>query len=126
MIEYRNLVKTLVCAVKAIAWGSASCKSPFNDPANTVAHTAALYKTFQPYELNIFIELVQYALEALDIYTINVPTSSLIGGAGSMPSKINPLVPRTKEEKEVLEHFSGVVSIIIHFLLFQLYIYIYV
>lgn len=42
-------------------------------------------------------------MEALDIYTVNVnPTQQRTSG----------LISRSKEEKEVLEHFSGIVSII--------------
>lgn len=41
-------------------------------------------------------------MEALDIYTVNVnPTQQRTSG----------LISRSKEEKEVLEHFSGIVSI---------------
>lgn len=49
---------------------------------------------------------MQWALEALDIYTINVPTV----GQNANQMKMAGQVPRSKEEKEVLEHFSGVVS----------------
>lgn len=62
---------------------------------------------FQPPEILIFIDLVHWALEALDIYTINVPTNGIAGGQMVKPSG---QLPRSKEEKEVLEHFSGVVS----------------
>ena len=68
--------------------------------------------TSSPVPVNlIFIDLVHWALEALDIYTINVPTN---GAGGSQVVKTTGQqlpVPRSKEEKEVLEHFSGVVSI---------------
>lgn len=44
-------------------------------------------------------------MEALDIYTVNVnPTQQRTSG----------LISRSKEEKEVLEHFSGIVSIMFH------------
>lgn len=101
--EYRSLVKTLVCGVKTITWGLASCKSPFNE-----ANVPAPSKMFQPTEILIFIDLVHWALEALDIYTINVQTN---GGACNQVTKASGQqlpVPRSKEEKEVLEHFSGV------------------
>lgn len=106
--EYRSLVKTLVCGVKTITWGLASCKSTFNDAA--VQGTQS--KMFQPKEILMFIDLVHWALEALDIYTINAPGN---GGACTQVAKTTGQqlpVPRSKEEKEVLEHFSGVVSII--------------
>ena len=67
--------------------------------------STASTKMFQPQEILIFIDLVHWALEALDIYTINVPGN----GVGGVQLKTGQL-PRSKEEKEVLEHFSGVVS----------------
>lgn len=105
--EYRSLVKTLVCGVKTITWGLASCKSSFNEA--TVQGTQS--KMFQPKEILMFIDLVHWALEALDIYTINAPGN---GGACTQVAKTTGQqlpVPRSKEEKEVLEHFSGVVSV---------------
>lgn len=100
--EYRSLVKTLVCGVKTITWGCASCKIIPNDPTSS--------KAFQPQEIMIFIDLVIWALEALDIYQINVP---IVGVAGQI-SKTAGQVPRSKEEKEVLEHFSGVFLLMNH------------
>lgn len=108
VVEYRSLVKTLVCGVKTITWGLASCKTPQSDVPTAVPATQS--KMFQPKEILIFIDLVHWALEALDIYTINVPAN---GAACSQVAKNGPQqlpVPRSKEEKEVLEHFSGVVS----------------
>lgn len=113
VVEYRSLVKTLVCGVKTITWGLASCKSPYNDLPQAAPNTQS--KTFQPKEILIFIDLVHWALEALDIYTINVPAN---GAAGAQVAKNGPQqlpVPRSKEEKEVLEHFSGVVSVLFFF-----------
>lgn len=50
-------------------------------------------------------------MEALDIYTVNVnPTQQRTSG----------LISRSKEEKEVLEHFSGIVSIKFHLILIKL------
>lgn len=95
IIEYRSLVKTLVCGVKTITWGCASCKSKL------AGDNVAAAKLFQPQEIVIFVDLVHWALEALDIYTIVVPPG---------PAKPPGQLPRSKEEKEVLEHFSGVVS----------------
>lgn len=105
--EYRSLVKTLVCGVKTIAWGLASYKSPYSDIQIT---TTPQSRMFNPSEIQIFIDLVNWALEALDIYTLSPPTSA---GAAAQATKTNGQqlpVPRSKEEKEVLEHFSGVVS----------------
>lgn len=62
-------------------------------------------KQFQPHETLVFIRLVKWALKALDIYTLNVGPQSLGGQA-----RINQQNLRSKEEKEVLEHFSSVVS----------------
>ncbi|XP_015602005.1 transformation/transcription domain-associated protein [Cephus cinctus] len=95
--DYRSLVKTLVCGVKTITWGCANCKS------GEVAQS----KQFQPKETLVFIRLVKWALQALDIYTIGPPAVGVITQSGR-PTQ--PQTVRTKEEKEVLEHFSGVFS----------------
>lgn len=100
--DCRSLVKTLVCGVKTITWGIAACKSSSEN--NTVQS-----KQFQPKETLVYISLVKWAMQALDIYTLNV------GPSGSAFPHISPRVPspqsvRTKEEKEVLEYFAGVFS----------------
>ncbi|XP_058465654.1 transcription-associated protein 1 isoform X1 [Malaya genurostris] len=98
--EYRSLVKTLVCGVKTITWGCPAAKLTSNE------HSMPASKLFNPSEILIFIDLFHWALEALDIYTINVPTMGL---SPSIPQQKQALqIPRSKEEKEVLEHFSGV------------------
>lgn len=110
--EYRSLVKTLVCGVKTITWGLASCKSSYGDPSVQGSQS----KMFQPKEILLFIDLVHWALEALDIYTI----TNTNGGAGTQVAKTTSTqlqAPRSKEEKEVLEHFSGVVSIFVQFII---------
>lgn len=105
--EYRSLVKTLVCGVKTITWGLASCKSSFNETNAQGTQS----KMFQPKEILMFIDLIHWALEALDIYTINAAgNGNTCTQAGKTTGQQLP-VPRSKEEKEVLEHFSGVVSI---------------
>lgn len=71
-------------------------------------YTGTGAKMFQPQEILIFIDLVHWALEALDIYTINVPGNGI--GVAQL-NKTSGQLPRSKEEKEVLEHFSGVVCI---------------
>lgn len=103
--EFRSLIKTLVCGVKTITWGLASCKAPTNDQTATGQQS----KMFNSEEVVIFIDLVYYALEALDIYTINSPNGSSCTQNAKTAGQQLP-VPRSKEEKEVLEHFSGVVS----------------
>lgn len=94
--DYRSLVKTLVCGVKTITWGVAACK------ANSAQGVGA--KQIQPRETLVFIRLVKWALKALDIYTLN------IGPQPGINARINQQNVRSKEEKEVLEHFSSVVS----------------
>ncbi|XP_041675576.1 transcription-associated protein 1-like isoform X2 [Drosophila eugracilis] len=92
--EFRSLVKTLVGGVKTITWGFFNSKISDTMPTN---HE----KIFGPEILCVYIELVQYAMEALDIYTINV---------NPIQQRTSGLISRSKEEKEVLEHFSGIVS----------------
>ncbi|XP_008557972.1 transformation/transcription domain-associated protein [Microplitis demolitor] len=110
--DYRSLIKTLVCGVKTITWGCANCKST-NSSGDVIQS-----KQFHPRETLVFIRLVKWALQALDIYTIGPlmanPTLStqqhhyhMRAGQAQPPP---PQTVRTKEEKEVLEHFSGVFS----------------
>uniref|UniRef100_S4RST8 Transformation/transcription domain-associated protein n=1 Tax=Petromyzon marinus TaxID=7757 RepID=S4RST8_PETMA len=93
--DCRGLVKTLVCGVKTITWGIGSCKTP--------GDATAVHKQFQPKETQIFIKLVKYAMQALDIYQVQVGVNgqTYIRAANSQTVRI-------KEEKEVLEHFAGV------------------
>jgi transformation/transcription domain-associated protein len=117
--ECRSLVKTLVCGVKTITWGCAACKTPL-DTTTSVATTG---KNLQPKETVIFIRLVQWAMKALDVYALNIPSAVGAETSGSLNSTVvgfpvggasaaRPTVPaqtiRSKEEKEVLEHFAGV------------------
>uniref|UniRef100_A0A1Y1MXI9 FAT domain-containing protein n=3 Tax=Photinus pyralis TaxID=7054 RepID=A0A1Y1MXI9_PHOPY len=95
--DYRSLVNTLVRGVKTITWGCAACKTANASP---IIGT----KQFQPHETLVFVRLVKWALKALDIYTLNV------GQQAPGMQRLNQQTVRSKEEKEVLEHFSGVFS----------------
>ncbi|XP_045469394.1 transcription-associated protein 1 isoform X2 [Harmonia axyridis] len=96
--DYRSLVKTLVCGVKTITWGCSSFKMQTGQPL-------ASPKCFHPHETLVYVRLVKWALRALDVYTL--PTGPQPVG---VIQRINQQNMRTKEEKEVLEHFSGVFS----------------
>ncbi|XP_041939848.1 LOW QUALITY PROTEIN: transformation/transcription domain-associated protein [Alosa sapidissima] len=94
--DCRSLVKTLVCGVKTITWGITSCKAPGD--AQFIPN-----KQLQPKETQIYIKLVKYAMQALDIYQVQ------IAGNGQTYIRVaNCQTVRMKEEKEVLEHFAGV------------------
>lgn len=104
-------MKTVVCAVKTISWGIASCKV---GPNETTATTSNTYKQFSAKETEVYLRLIKWGLKAIDIYAINGPVltpSGLTAIVGQRP--INTQGVRSKEEKEVLEHFAGAVSIII-------------
>lgn len=96
--DYRSLVKTLVCGVKTITWGCSACKT------SSTAQAAVPAKHFAPNETLVFVRLVKWALQALDIYTLNIGPQP-----AGLPQRMNQQNVRSKEEKEVLEHFSGVV-----------------
>ncbi|MCJ8738438.1 hypothetical protein PDJAM_G00035900 [Pangasius djambal] len=94
--DCRSLVKTLVCGVKTITWGITSCKAP--------GETQFIpNKQLQPKETQIYIKLVKYAMQALDIYQVQIASN------GQTYIRVaNCQTVRMKEEKEVLEHFAGV------------------
>ena len=94
--DCRALVKTLVCGVKTITWGLANTKAADGNTHN---------KQFQPKETLIYIRLVKWAMEALDVYTLNTCP-------GTPPRAQSQQTVRTKEEKEVLEHFAGVFALL--------------
>jgi len=128
--DCRALVKTLVCGVKTITWGCTTAKGAAEGPS-VVGGQA---KQFQPKETLVYIRLVRWAMEALDIYTLNatppaaaaaaaavVAAQSASGGlsrGGGIPlqqqqqQQQQQQAVRTKEEKEVLEHFAGVFALL--------------
>ncbi len=74
-------MKTLVCGVKTITWGCTSVKSG-QDSANSQLVGQA--KQFSPKETLVYIRLVKYAMEALDIYTLNAtPPGVAVAGQTS-------------------------------------------
>lgn len=91
--DCRSLVKTLVCGVKTITWGITSCKAPGGVKkcmyykliiiSQKLACRFSLIlfllyseaqfipnKQLQPKETQIYIKLVKYAMQALDIYQV--------------------------------------------------------
>ncbi len=120
-------MKTLVCGVKTITWGCTSVKSGQDGGGAQVVGQQA--KQFHAKETLVYIRLVKYAMEALDIYTLNATPPGAVagqagvvgagalavaGGAGAGHNRSPPLqqTVRTKEEKEVLEHFAGVFALL--------------
>ncbi|KAH6938472.1 hypothetical protein HPB50_009619 [Hyalomma asiaticum] len=130
--DCRSLVKTLVCGVKTITWGIGTCKMPGDVhvvmrcvissilPMRVPMQGQLEEKQFQPKETLVFIRLVKYALQALDVYTLPPGTGVAGGGAAggaagagaasSAHARTAALqsAVRSKEEKEVLDHFGGV------------------
>ena len=82
---------------QTITWGLANTKNSDG--------TTSPSKQFMPKETLIYIRLVKWAMEALDVYTINT-------APGSPPRAQPQQTVRTKEEKEVLEHFAGVFALL--------------
>ncbi|BFZ01386.1 hypothetical protein BsWGS_04423 [Bradybaena similaris] len=95
--ECRSLMKTLVCGVKTITWGTLNCK------AQGIVNS----KQFTPKEILVYVRLLKYALKALDIYTICVNPN---GGLYVRSQSIQNV--KVKEEKEALEHFAGVFTML--------------
>ncbi|XP_055874365.1 transformation/transcription domain-associated protein-like isoform X5 [Biomphalaria glabrata] len=95
--ECRSLMKTLVCGVKTITWGTLNCKAP------GIVNS----KQFMSKEILVYVRLLKYALKALDIYTICVNPN---GGLYVRSQNIQNV--KVKEEKEALEHFAGVFTML--------------
>ena len=66
---------------------------------------AQLQKIFLPHETSVFVRLLKHGLVALDIYRVTVLPNGV-----HILRNANCQTVKTKEEKEVLEHFAGVVS----------------
>uniref|UniRef100_A0A146L0J1 Transformation/transcription domain-associated protein n=6 Tax=Lygus hesperus TaxID=30085 RepID=A0A146L0J1_LYGHE len=90
-----SLVKTLVCGVKAITWRFKTLK----------------LQLFKPKETEVFIRFVKWALQALDVYTLSMKPAATLGMAMANQRPLPQQTVRTKEEKDALEHFSGVFSV---------------
>ena len=101
--DCKALVKTLVSSVKTITWGCTNFKQPHDQPV-------PLDKVFHAKEVLIYVRFVKWAMQALDVYTINVPNQSV--NISSARTGSAPTTGRTKEEKEVLEHFAGVFTLL--------------
>ncbi|GFR25610.1 hypothetical protein TNCT_594364 [Trichonephila clavata] len=98
--DCRSLVKTIICGAKSVAWSIQICKVPGENPA------APAGKQFQPKETLVFIRLLKYALQALDIYTISPPCPGQIPNRQMSISSI-----RSKDEKETIEFLAGTFTI---------------
>jgi transformation/transcription domain-associated protein len=94
--------------VKTISWGIASSKAAVGDQATTPT-SPSQYKQFSPKETEVYLRLMKWGLKAIDIYAVNGPPVNL-NGVISQQRPIATQGVRSKEEKEVLEHFAGAVS----------------
>lgn len=84
MSECKNMVKVLVHGIERITIGLVSVRM-------------APGGKYQPHDTRVYIRLVKWGMRALDIYSIS---SSLL-----TPPQLGI---RTKEEKDVLEHFAAI------------------
>uniref|UniRef100_UPI00359021B0 transformation/transcription domain-associated protein-like n=1 Tax=Myxine glutinosa TaxID=7769 RepID=UPI00359021B0 len=92
--DCRGLVNTLVHGVKAVTWGIVSCKSP--------GDATPEHKPFQPKETHIYINLLKYALQALDIYQVH------LGVDGQTYLRADNCQTVRIDEKEVIQRFASV------------------
>ncbi|XP_019851030.1 PREDICTED: transformation/transcription domain-associated protein [Amphimedon queenslandica] len=101
--DCRAIVKTLVCGMKTITWGAGSCRLP----GSAVDYASQPQKTFQSHETEVFLRLLKYGLMALDIYRVTMLPNGVLVLRNS-----NCQTVKTKEEKEVLEHFAGIYTML--------------
>ena len=122
VVDCRGLVETLVRGVRTITWGCTACKPDTRNQAGTLPSNN--YKQLQPKETLVYIRLVKWAMEALDIYTISTtppspgapPQPGGPGGGGAGPGGLRQAPTqqtiRTKDEKVILEHFATMFSLL--------------
>ncbi|KAA0197800.1 hypothetical protein HAZT_HAZT001767 [Hyalella azteca] len=105
--DCKALVKTLVSGVKTITWGYTNSRFCAEKHSNGE-------KIFEPKEVLIFIRFVKWAMQALDIYAINTPGTTQGAAHGPSPQRGAAVTTagRSKEEKDVLEHFAGVFTLL--------------
>eukprot|EP00117_Sycon_ciliatum_P031978 scpid51040/ scgid3429/ Transformation/transcription domain-associated protein; 350/400 kDa PCAF-associated factor; STAF40; Tra1 homolog len=87
--DYRYIVKTLICGVKTLTWA-------------LTTGTGACVKSFGQRELELYKRLVKYGFRVLDIHML-LPLPN--GTVSIRPANVTQV--RSKEEKELLEHFIG-------------------
>lgn len=58
----------------------------------------------KPQLVKIYLGLVKWSLQAMDVHMVNPLNNQNIN--------INVIRPRSKEEKEAMDHLSGIVSIV--------------
>ncbi|XP_050062544.1 transformation/transcription domain-associated protein-like [Aphis gossypii] len=92
--ECRTLVKVLICCIKTAAWGIAKDKTNKDDSGST------LKLPVKPQLVKIYLGLVKWSLQAMDVYMINPLNNQNIYA--------NVLRPRSKEEKEAMDHLRSV------------------
>ncbi|EDV27262.1 uncharacterized protein TRIADDRAFT_23101 [Trichoplax adhaerens] len=94
--DCRTMVRTLLLGIKTITWGAGSCKIPGGTFYKII-------KYFLPEEINVFTRLLKYGLRALDIHKIGHSSNTAIQSRST-----NNTNSRQRDEKELLEHYSGV------------------
>lgn len=90
MSDCKNMVKVLVLGIERVTMGLSSLRL---NPGGK----------FKPQDTRVYIRLVKWGMRALDIYIIS--SSLLLPPNTPTPTQLGI---RTKEEKEVLEHFAGI------------------
>ncbi|CAL1278798.1 unnamed protein product [Larinioides sclopetarius] len=113
--DCRSLVKTIICGAKQVAWAMQVCKVqnekiepvPKLEPGETAKPPSSpASKQFQPKETLVFIRLLKYSLQALDIYTLTPPIP------GQVPNRqLSMGAIRSKDEKETIEFLGGTYTI---------------
>ncbi|XP_025424212.1 transformation/transcription domain-associated protein [Sipha flava] len=97
--ECRTLVKVIICGIKTAAWGIATIKTNKDDDSGNTPKLPV-----KPQLVKVYLGLVKWSLQAMDVHMVNP--------LNNQNTNANVLRPRSKEEKEAMDHLSGIFSLL--------------
>lgn len=107
IMECRSAIKSLIIGVK----NAIEAIPPFRCPGTDQMLSPPGSKLFAPKETIVLVRLLKYGLKALDIFTLS-PSSIPMAPMGQVNRQMLAQASRGKEEKELLENFASVFTIL--------------